>query len=427
MHKRERKDLAQLLNAAIAAAQPTQILSRHLPEPVAGGRIVVVGAGKAAAGMALAAEQHYGSHAANGRLSGEVATRHGYGQQTLHIRVTQAGHPVPDAGSEQAARRALDLVATAGSDDTIVVLLSGGASAIWSAPIAGISLADKQAVTRALLKSGARIHDVNCVRKHLSRIKGGGLAAAAKGKRLLTLAISDVPGDDPGVIGSGPTVADRTTLANARAIVADLGLAIPASITAALADPRNETLKPGHPAFAAADYRIIAAPAQSLLAAKSEAERLGYQVQMLGDDLEGEAREVARNHARLALAAAKPGTKLALLSGGELTVTVTGTGAGGPNQEYALALAIALAGARGICALAADTDGTDGGRGAADDPAGAIVLPDTLGRATSANLAAIACLENNDSTGFFRSLGDLIATGPTQTNVNDFRAILIDR
>jgi len=426
MHEQERAKLARLLNAAISAAQPGVVLPAHLPEPVAGGRIVIVGAGKAAAGMALAAEQHYAGLAAEGRIVGEVATRHGYGAATRFITVTEAGHPVPDAGSERAARRALELVASAGPSDPIVALLSGGASAIWSAPAEGLTLADKQAVTQALLKSGARIHDVNCVRKHLSRIKGGRLAAAARGKRLITLAISDVPGDDPDVIGSGPTVPDQTTLADARATIARLGAAIPASAQAALADPRNETLKPGDPALATSTYIIIAAPSLSLAAAKAEAERLGYAVEMLGDAVEGEARDVARAHAKLALAAAKPGTKLALLSGGELTVTVRGSGSGGPNQEYALALAIALNGAPGICAIAADTDGTDGGRGAADDPAGALALPDTLARANSLNISPQSCLENNDSTGFFRSLGDLVSTGPTQTNVNDFRAILID-
>ena len=428
MYEQERTHLARLLNAAISAAQPAVVLPAHLPQPVAGGRIVIAGAGKAAAGMALAAERHYVSLAAEARLVGEVATRHGYGAPTRFIKVTMAGHPVPDAGSERAARRALALVAAARPADTIVVLLSGGASAIWSAPAEGLTLADKQAVTQALLKSGARIHDVNCVRKHLSRIKGGRLAAAARGKRLITLAISDVPGDDPDVIGSGPTVPDRTSLADARAIIARLGAVIPASAIAALADPRNETIKPGDPALASSSYRTIAAPSLSLAAAKAEAERLGYAVKMLGDAVEGEARDVARAHAKMALdAAIKPGTRLALLSGGELTVTVRGSGTGGPNQEYALALAIALNGAPGICAIAADTDGTDGGRGAADDPAGALVLPDTLARARRLSLVAHACLENNDSTGFFRSLGDLVSTGPTQTNVNDFRAILIDR
>ena len=426
MYHVERRRLRSLLDAAIGAASPANVVAAHLPEPQPGGRIVVVGAGKAAAGMALATEQHYARLADAGRLSGEVATRHGYGLATRFIAVSQAGHPVPDAASERAALRALDLAALASPNDTIVVLLSGGASAIWSAPVNGVTLADKQAVTRALLNSGVRIHDVNCVRKHLSRIKGGRLAAAAGGRRLVTLAISDVPGDEPDVIGSGPTVADRSSLAEARKILARLGPSIPASVKLALNDPRNETLKPGDKAFAASSYRIVAAPALSLAAAKAEAERLGYRVEMLGDALEGEARDVARAHASLALAASAPGAKLALLSGGELTVTVRGSGSGGPNQEYALALALALDGAPGIVAIAADTDGTDGGRGAADDPAGAMVVPDTIQRAISLGIGALACLENNDSTAFFRAIGDLVATGPTQTNVNDFRAILID-
>ena len=426
MHEPQRHQLMSLLTAAIAAAQPSGVLAAHLPEPLAGGRVVVVGAGKAAAAMAVASERHYRELAAQGRLVGEVATRHGYGLPTSHIKVSEAGHPVPDAGSELAARRALELVRLAGPLDTIVVLLSGGASAIWAAPVDGVTLADKQAVTRALLASGARIHDVNCVRKHLSRIKGGRLAAAAGGKRLITLAISDVPGEHTDVIGSGPTVPDPTTLADARAIIAKYGVAVPASAARALAEPRNETLKAGDPVFASAAYHIIAAPARSLAAAKASAERLGYRVELLGDALEGEARDVAKAHAALARSR-PPGSRLALLSGGELTVTVRGTGAGGPNQEYALALAIALDGAPGITAIAADTDGTDGGRGAADDPAGALVFPDTLQRATARGLDPLACLENNDSTGFFRALDDVVATGPTQTNVNDFRAILIDR
>ena len=319
------------------------------------------------------------------------------------------------------------MVASAGPNDTIVVLLSGGASAIWCAPVIGLTLADKQAVTQALLKSGSRIHDINCVRKHLSRIKGGKLAVAARGRRLVTLAISDVPGDFPDVIGSGPTVPDRSSLAEARAIVAPLRAQIPTSVLAVLEDRPDETPNRDDRAAAAGSYHIVAAPAMSLAAAKLEAERMGYRVEVLGDALEGEARDIARDHAELALAKSKPGTKLALLSGGELTVTVTGQGTGGPNQEYALALAIALNGASGISAIAADTDGTDGGRGAAEDPAGAVVFPDTIARAKAICIDPVAHLENNDSTGFFRSLDDLVTTGPTQTNVNDFRAILIDR
>jgi glycerate 2-kinase len=421
-----RKNLERLLDVAIAAAQPANVVPPALPELPKAGRVIVLGAGKAAAAMAIAVEDHYRDLDAQGRLAGMVATRHGYGLPTRTIRLLEAGHPVPDVASAEAAEAALALAATAGPEDIVLVLMSGGASAIWCAPVAGLTLDDKQATTKALLKSGERIHEMNCVRKHLSLIKGGRLARAANGARLITLAIADVPGDDPAVIGSGPTVADPTTLAEARAIVARLRHPIPASVLAALADPRNETLKAGDPAFAKAEFRMVAAPSMSLAAAKAEAERLGYRVEVLGDALEGEARDVARAHAERAVAARKAGQRIALLSGGELTVTVKGTGIGGPNQEYALALAIALNGAPSIAAIAADTDGTDGGVGAADDPAGAIVMPDTLARAQDAGFGAPAHLSNNDSTPFFKALGDLVIKGPTQTNVNDFRAILID-
>ena len=422
----ERQLLDRLLERAIQAAQPAEVVPPALPPAPDTGRILVVGAGKAAAAMALAAEAHYGDLGFDAQLYGAVATRHGYGLRTRLLQVMEAGHPVPDADSEKAALQALQLAGNAGPSDLIVVLLSGGASAIWSAPATGLTLANKQATTRALLKSGARIHDVNCVRKHLSRIKGGRLARSAGGAQIVTLAISDVPGDDPAVIGSGPTVADPSTLEEARGIVATLGQGVPASVRAALADSANETVKPGDPALARTRYTIVAAPRLSLAAARAAAETLGYEVVLLGDALEGEARDVAAQHARLALEMrASSGRPLALLSGGELTVTVRGNGRGGPNQEYALALAIALQGAPGISAIAADTDGADGGSGAVDDPAGAIVLPDTLVRARARSLDARAHLADNDSTGFFASLGDLVVKGPTQTNVNDFRAILI--
>ncbi len=421
-----RGNLMRLLDTAIAAAQPLNVVAPGLPPVPKSGRVIVLGAGKAAAAMAIATETHYGELAAQGRLYGAVATRHGYSLPTRTIKVVEAGHPVPDAASERAARQALDLAGSATPDDTIVVLLSGGASAIWSAPVNGLTLADKQAVTKALLKSGERIHEMNCVRKHLSRIKGGRLAGAARGGLLVTLAIADVPGDDPAVIGSGPTVADPSTLADARAIVGRLREPLPDAVRTALLDACNETLKAGDPALANSEFTMVAAPSLSLAAAKREAERLGYHVIMLGEAIEGEARAVAREHAAKAIAAHQNGGRLAFLSGGELTVTIKGKGVGGPNQEYALALAIALNGAPAIAAIAADTDGTDGGTGAPDDPAGAIVLPDTLARAISAKLNASAFLDNNDSTPFFRHLGDLVIKGPTQTNVNDFRAILID-
>jgi hydroxypyruvate reductase len=421
-----RATLLKLLDAAIDAARPEVVLPPFLPAPPAGGRIVLVGAGKAAAAMALATERHYHDIGVLDRITGEVATRHGYGLATSYIPVREAGHPVPDAASVAAADRALSLAAAARPGDLLVVLLSGGASAIWAAPVAGVTLGEKQALTRALLKSGETIHALNTVRKHMSRIKGGRLARATSAGRILTLAISDVPGDDPAVIGSGPTVPDPSTLAEARAILARLHTAVPASIIGALASPANESPKPGDPAFAHADFQLVAAPKLSIASAAQAAQQLGYRTVDLGDAVEGEARVVAKAHAVLALAARSRGERVAFLSGGELTVTIRGQGRGGPNQEYALALAVALDGVAGIAALAADTDGADGGSGVPDDPAGALVLPDTLDRARDRNLNAVTFLDDNDSTGFFGRLGDLIVTGPTRTNVNDFRVILID-
>jgi glycerate 2-kinase len=422
----QRATLLELFDAAVKAAQPARILPGQLPHVPARGRILVAGAGKAAAAMALAAEDHYSTRGQLGRVAGFVTTRHGYALPTTHLEIVEAGHPVPDAASVAAAERALALARSAGQNDLVLVLLSGGASALWTAPVDGVGFPAKQALTRSLLKAGARISEMNCVRKHLSRIKGGKLAAAAYPARLLTLAISDVPGDDPAVIGSGPTVGDHTTLADAREVLRRYGIAAPPEIASALENPANETLKPGAPPLAHAEYRIIAAPSASLAAAAELARAKGYRVEILGDALEGEAREVAAAHARLAQEARRRGERTAILSGGELTVTVRGRGSGGPNQEYALALAISLAGAPGIAALAADTDGADGGSGGAADPAGALVLPDTAERAREAHLSAADFLANNDSTGFFARLGDLVQTGPTQTNVNDFRAILID-
>jgi hydroxypyruvate reductase len=303
--------------------------------------------------------------------------------------------------------------------------MSGGASANWIAP-AGITFAEKQAVTRALLRSGANIGEINTVRKHLSRIKGGRLARAAHPAKIVTCAMSDVPGDDPAVIGSGPTVPDPTTLADARAIVARFQLDVPKAVTRALADPANESPKPGDAAFAAADFRLVARPADAFRAAEAAVRAAGYEHVFLGDQVEGEAREVAAVHARLARDLQAAGRRAVILSGGELTVTIRGNGHGGPNQEYALALAIALAGTAGIAALAGDTDGTDGGAGSASDPAGAFVDGTTATRAQKLGLDPAAFLADNDSTGFFARVGDLIAPGPTFTNVNDFRAIVVD-
>jgi hydroxypyruvate reductase len=313
----------------------------------------------------------------------------------------------------------------AGEGDLVLVLLSGGGSANWIAPAGDLTLTDKQGITRALLRSGATIGEINTVRKHLSRIKGGRLAQAAAPARVLTLAISDVPHDDPAVIASGPTVPDPSTLADAWAVAARRGVDLPAAARALLDDAAQETPKPGDPVFATSEFRIIARPADAIAAAAEVVAAQGYEPVVLGADLEGEARDVAMEHARQALALARDGRRAALISGGELTVTIAGRGRGGPNQEYALALAVALAGVPGIAALAADTDGTDGGAGSASDPAGAMVDETTLARAQSLGLDAGARLADNDSTAFFEPLGDLVATGPTRTNVNDCRIILI--
>lgn len=425
-----RADLTALFQAAVDAARAETALPEHLPAPPPGGRILLLGAGKAAGAMAEVAERVYRERDGLGpdRLSGLCVTRHGYARPTRWIEMVEAGHPVPDQAGVAASARTLALAAAAGPRDHIVVLLSGGGSANWVAPVDGVSLADKQALTRALLSSGATIDEINTVRRHLSRIKGGRLAAArGTGAALTTLAISDVPRDDPAAIASGPTVADPTTLEDARAIVAQHAPQAPDSIHRALQDPANKTPKPGDPVFDGTGYRIIARPARSLAAAADTACALGYTPIMLGDSLEGEAREVAAEHARRALQLARDGTRAVLLSGGELTVTLRGDGRGGPNQEYALALALALEGHPAISAVAGDTDGTDGGSGAASDPAGAFIDPTTLGRAAGLGHDAAVFLARNDSTGFFNALGDLLRPGPTHTNVNDFRAVIIDK
>jgi glycerate 2-kinase len=419
--------LEGLFRAAVEAAHPAGVLPPNLPAPPPRGRLIVLAAGKAAGSMAEIAEHHYLPQLPPGRLAGLAVTRHGYRRSTQHLPVIEAGHPLPDAAGLSATRRALALADAADADDLVLVLLSGGASANWIAPAAGLTLEEKQAVTRALLRSGAAIGEINAVRKHLSRIKGGRLAARAHPAGLVTLAISDVPGDDPAVIGSGPTVPDPTTLGDARAIVARYRLDLPAAAAHALNDPGNETPKPGEKVFAGSGYRIVARPADALRAAETRASAAGYECIMLGDRVQGEARETAAAHAKLARELAAQGRRAAILSGGELTVTLRGSGRGGPNQEYALALAVQLYGAPGIAALAADTDGTDGGGGSPDDPAGAFVDPTTPARARAAGLDPAAFLADNDSTGFFNGIGDLFRPGPTFTNVTDFRAIIVDR
>jgi hydroxypyruvate reductase len=430
--------LNALYDAAVSAAHPATCLPQHLPSPPDGGRLIILAVGKAAGAMAVAAEAHYSAVGTLSRIEGLATAPYGYaGTLTVplrRLRVLEARHPTPDAASQAAAEEALKLAASAGPGDLILVLLSGGASSLWAAPATGLDLAAKTALTRGLLKCGADIHEMNTVRRHLSRIKGGRLRQAAAQAQMLTLAISDVPGDDPQTIGSGPTVADPTTLGNARAILAhrmprmvELGLPVPEGVAAALADPANETPKPGDPTFAASPYRIIATPKVSLEAAARLAVAEGYEVIDLQDRVTGEARQVARQHARMARTAKAQRRKVAIISGGELEVTVRNKrGRGGRSQEYALALALALAETPGIAAIAADTDGIDGGEGKIADPAGAIALPDTLARARLCHLDAQNFLDNNDATPFFEALGDLVVRGPTHTNVNDFRAVLVD-
>ena len=419
--------LRAIFDAAVAAAHPDVVLSAHL-RPLPKGRVICLAAGKGAAAMTAAAERHYldklGLDPA--RLSGLATTRHGHGVPTRRIRVIEAGHPVPDEAGLKAAEETLLLAQEADADDLLLVLLSGGGSANWIAPADGVSFAQKQQVTRALLRSGAPIGEINTVRKHLSRIKGGRLARAGRRAEIVTLAISDVPRDDPSAIASGPTVPDPTTLSDARAIVAKYRLDVGDAVARALDDPKNESCKPGDPAFARASFELIAQPRASLDAAIRTAANAGYATIDLGADLEGEAREVAADHARLALKARSEGRRVAILSGGELTVTVRGSGRGGPNQEYALALAGLLRDTPNVSALAADTDGADGGGGSASDPAGAMIDEATFAKMKSLGLDPKSYLDNNDATAFFEATGDLLKTGPTLTNVNDVRVILVD-
>jgi hydroxypyruvate reductase len=426
MPRPSRQFLRDLFDTAVAAAHPANSLPALLPPPPKG-RLIVLAAGKAAGSMSEVTEQHYlgGLNFPAERLAGLAVARHGYGRPLQVIEMIEAGHPVPDEAGLKAASLALALADSTGTADLVLVLMSGGASANWIAPADGLSFADKQAVTRALLRSGANIGEINTVRKHLSRIKGGRLARHAQPARVVTLAISDVPRDEPSAIGSGPTVPDPTMLAEARAIVARYKLDLPDSVTRALNDPANETPKPGDPIFQNTSFTLIARPADALAAAEREARAAGYECIMLGDRIEGEAREVANEHARLARDLLAQGKRAVIMSGGELTVTIKGKGRGGPNQEYALALALALDGTP-LAAIAGDTDGTDGGGGSAEDPAGAYVDGGTASRARKAGLDPAAFLADNDSTGFFSRLGDLLTPGPTFTNVNDFRAIVVD-
>ena len=409
-----RSFLRALFDSAVAAALPALVVPPRLPLPPRG-RTIVLGAGKASAAMAKAVEDNW-----NEPLSGLVVTRYGHGVPCRRIEIVEASHPVPDVRGEDAARRILALAGTAGPDDLVLCLISGGGSALLSLPPPGITLADKQAVNRALLASGAPIAEMNVIRKHMSAIKGGRLAAAAYPAPLHSLIISDVPGDDPSLIASGPTVADPSTFADARAIVARRHLALPPAIAARFAAADDETPKPGDPRLSRAETHVIASAMGSLDAAAGAARAAGVAPVILGDAIEGEAREVGRAMAAEALARRGTGP-LVLISGGETTVTLRGKGRGGRNTEFLAGLALALDGAPGIFAIAGDTDGIDG----SETNAGAIVTPETLAAGRDRGLDLAAALAGNDVYPYFEALGDLVVTGPTLTNVNDFRAILI--
>jgi hydroxypyruvate reductase len=408
-----------MFDAAISAALPDKTLPRYLPKPPKG-RTLVIGCGKAAGSMAKALEDHW-----PGGLSGMVVTRYGYKAPTTRIEVVEAAHPVPDEAGRKAAERMLGMVQGLSADDLVLFLVSGGGSALLSLPAPGLTLADKQAINKALLKSGANITEMNCVRKHLSAVKGGRLGAACAPARVVTLAISDIPGDDPAVIASGPTVADVTTFSDAVAILEKYRITEPKAVIDHLRAAREETPKPGDPRLANSELHMVAAPQMSLEAAAALARASGIVPVILGDAIEGEAREVALVHAGIARQVKRhgqpAGRPCALLSGGETTVTVRGKGRGGRNAEFLLALAVALGAEPGIYALAGDTDGVDG----TEDNAGAVLTPDSLMRAVARQLDAKKMLADNDGYSFFSGLGDLVVTGPTLTNVNDFRAILI--
>ncbi len=411
--------LRQMFDAAIAAAQPALCVPQHLPAAPKG-RLVVIGAGKASAAMARAVEQHW-----PGPLSGLVVTRYGYAVPCERIEIIEAAHPVPDAAGEAAAERLLQLVQGLTADDLVLCLISGGGSSLLPLALTGLTLADKQALSRALLASGASISEMNCVRRHLSAIKGGRLAAACQPARIVNLLLSDVPGDDAIDIASGPTVPDPSTCADALAILRRYAIEVPPRVREILDSGEGESIKPGNPRLPEIETRFVATPQMALEAAAAVAREAGYRVHILGDAIEGEARDVAKTLAGIARQVARRGQPFegpcVLLSGGETTVTLRGQGRGGRNVEFLLALAVALDGAPGIHALAGDTDGVDG----QEEIAGALLAPDTLERAWALGLRPRECLDHNDGHGFFEALGDSVITGPTLTNVNDFRAIVI--
>ncbi len=414
--------LRQMFEAAIASAQPALCLPAHLPtqEMLGKGRLVVIGAGKASAAMARAVEDHW-----HGPLSGLVVTRYGYAVPCERIEIVEAAHPVPDAAGLTAAQRMLEVVKDLTPDDMVLCLISGGGSSLLPLPLPGLSLEDKQAVSRALLASGATIREMNCVRRHLSAIKGGRLAAACHPARVLTLSISDVPGDDPIDIASGPTVADPTTCQDALDIIRRYNIVVPDAVSSVLQSGQGESIKSGDSRLGGAELRMIATPQMALEAAAKVGRAAGLPVHILGDALEGEARDVGKVLAGLALQVAEKNQPFSapciLLSGGETTVTVRGQGRGGRNVECLLSLSIALGGHPRIHALTGDTDGVDG----QEEIAGAIATPDTLARAWALGLLPKDRLANNDGHGFFEALGDSVVTGPTLTNVNDFRAVYI--
>ena len=421
MLSNDRSDLLRyLFDAAIAAAQPAHCVPPYLPEAPKG-RLVVIGAGKASAAMARAVEDHW-----SGPLTGLVVTRYGYNVPCQSIEIVEAAHPVPDAAGEVAARRMLQTVANLSSDDLVLCLISGGGSSLLSLPLPGLTLADEQALSRDLLASGATISEMNCVRRHLSGIKGGRLAAACHPAKVLNLIISDVPGDDAVNIASGPTVPDLTLCSDALAVLRRYGIKVPPKAMAYLESGEGESLKPGDPRLPMIETRFIATPQMALEAAATVAREAGITAFILGDAIEGEARDVGKALAGITLQVAgrrQPfQTPCVLLSGGETTVTVRGSGRGGRNVEFLLSLALALDGQAGVHALAGDTDGVDG----QEEIAGAVITPDTLGRALTLGINPREYLDNNDGHSFFGALGDAVVTGPTLTNVNDFRAIIID-
>ncbi|RIX40109.1 MAG: glycerate kinase [Rhodocyclales bacterium GT-UBC] len=414
-----RQLLEQMFAAAVEAAQPAHCIPPHLPE-VPRGRLIVIGAGKASAAMARAVEDNW-----PGELSGLVVTRYGYAVPCQRIEIVEAAHPVPDAAGLAAAGRIRSLVSGLSADDTVLCLISGGGSALLALPLGGITLEDKQAVNRALLKSGATISEMNCVRRHLSAVKGGRLAAACHPAKVVTLLISDVPGDNPCDIASGPTVGDRTTCNDALAIVRRYGIELPAKVREILESGGGESVKPDDPLLARIDTRMIATPQMALEAAAKVARDAGITPHILGNAIEGEARDVGKVMAGLARQVADYGQPFSppcvLLSGGETTVTVRGNGRGGRNVEFLLSLGVNLEGRAGVHAMAGDTDGVDG----LEEIAGAVLAPDSLERAWALGIKPMDALQNNDGHGFFGALGDAVVTGPTLTNVNDFRAVLV--